>query len=77
MPNKPYRKSIKVTFSVSPVLCQQMQVFAKNLGVSDSEAFRILIVQGLERVNLPNHPLKFAVFKGSSVDSSESTEEST
>lgn len=56
-------KSIKVSFNVSPVMFEILQTFARNLAVSDSEAFRILIVQGLERVNQPDHPLKFAVFK--------------
>lgn len=60
------RKSVKVSFTISPVLEKMVNDMAEGLGVSVSEAFRIVLVQGFEKLAEPGHPLGFAVFKGSS-----------
>lgn len=54
---------MKVSFTVSPVLAGMVSDLAERLGVSVSEAYRILIVQGFEKLSDPEHPLSFSMAK--------------
>lgn len=57
MPDSSGRAGVKVSFTLSPVVADQVQQFAENLKVSTSEGLRMILMEGVACIKQPDNAL--------------------
>lgn len=51
-------KSERLTVNLPPSICEKVRAMAKRLEMSESQAGRLLIIEGLKAIEQPGHPFR-------------------